>query len=386
MLVVNFVLVVFLALKNTPLAILSAYSYERLNGLHQIAGYTTFIYLVLHASMYTNAFLLLGMRAYLQMPSITAGIVAAFGFLGVIFSGAIVRLVWYEIFFVTHVLCFLMALIGASYHQPDLARNGLLIMLILIAVMWATDRLVRGSRMLFRSVNNHATLEPLPDGGTKIIIAKKPMGAVAGKHCFVWIPAIRKFESHPFTIAGTEPMEFVVNARDGFTRDLHEYAAAKPGAKLTASVDGPYGTFPDPITFDKVVLIAGGSGATFTFGLAVNMLERMDAASTKSIVFIWIVKKHGESDSNSCFLTTHLQYPSSFILNKRRLPSDGVFSLVPFYWTVVALQYVYPVPDTSTPASLSHDLQADISLALQKTSRGSQTTSKPSAHTHAHQR
>lgn len=38
---------VFLALKNTPLAILTAYSYERLNSLHQIAGYTTLLYTIL---------------------------------------------------------------------------------------------------------------------------------------------------------------------------------------------------------------------------------------------------------------------------------------------------------------------------------------------------
>ena len=38
---------VFLALKNTPLAILTAYSYERLNSLHRIAGYTTLVYTIL---------------------------------------------------------------------------------------------------------------------------------------------------------------------------------------------------------------------------------------------------------------------------------------------------------------------------------------------------
>ncbi|KAF3760842.1 hypothetical protein M406DRAFT_343011 [Cryphonectria parasitica EP155] len=302
MLCANFCLVVFLALKNTPLALLSAYSYERLNGLHQIAGYTTFVFLVLHASMYTNYFLSDNETKIFEGGSVRAGIVAGFGFLGVVFSATVVRHIWYEAFLVMHVVCFLIALISASYHQHELS-SGLLVIFSVIAGLWGADRLVRGSRMLFGSINNHAVIEPLPDGGTKILLAKRPLGAVPGKHCFVWIPAIRKFESHPFTIAATEPMEFVVNAYDGFTRDLHSYAAANPGAKLMASVDGPYGTFPDPMSFDKVVLIAGGSGATFTFGLAVNMLERMGPDSTKTIVFIWAVKKH----DNLSWFADHLQ-------------------------------------------------------------------------------
>lgn len=284
----NFVVVVFLALKNTPLAVLTAYSYERLNGLHQIAGYTTFAYLVLHAALYTDYFLDMGLDYYYQRSSIIAGIVAGFGFLLVVASGVIVRRVWYEIFFALHVAGFLMALVGAFFHQPELAS-----IFAVVAAVWAADRLVRGGRMLARSFNNHATLEALPHGGTKIIVAKTPLGAKPGKHCYVWIPQVRALESHPFTIAATAPVEFVVNAYDGFTRDLHEYAVAHPGARLRVSVDGPYGTFPDPMAFDRVVLIAGGSGATFTFGLAVNMLEKMGPESTKNITFIWAVKKHG---------------------------------------------------------------------------------------------
>lgn len=300
LLVANFCVVVFLALRNTPLAVLSAYSYERLNGLHQVAGYTTFVYLVLHASLYTNSFLAEGYTAILREESVKAGIVAGFAFLGLAFSGAVIRKFWYEAFFVIHVACFIIGLVTAANHQPDLAENGLLIMLAVIAGIWGADRLVRGSRMLFYSSNNYAVIEPLPHGGTKIVLTKKPHAAIPGKHCFVWIPAIRKFESHPFTIAATEPMEFVVNTYDGFTRDLHTYAVSNPGARLKVSVDGPYGTFPDPMSFDKVVLIAGGSGATFTFGLATNMLERMGPEAKKNIVFIWAVKQHGKSQSSYC--------------------------------------------------------------------------------------
>lgn len=289
----NFAIVVFLALKNTPLAFLSAYSYERLNGLHQVAGYTSFVYLVLHAAMYSHYFLINDRAEMLQTPSSIAGIVAGFAFLGVLVSAVVIRRIWYEAFYVSHILFFIVALICSAYHQPAL-EDGLIIIFALIAAMWGADRILRASRMCYRAVNNEAILEPLPNGGTKITLTKKPYGVVPGKHCFLWIPKIRLFEAHPFTVVASEPMEFVVNSYDGFTHDLRKYALSHPGVRLRASVDGPYGTFPDPLQYDKVVLIAGGSGASFTFGLAVNLLERMGPESLKNITFIWAVRKHGE--------------------------------------------------------------------------------------------
>ncbi|KAI3393953.1 hypothetical protein diail_3432 [Diaporthe ilicicola] len=297
----NFAIVVFLALKNTPLAFLSAYSYERLNGLHQIAGYTSFVYLILHAAMYTHYFLVNNRAEMLQTQSSIAGIIAGFAFLGVLVSAVIIRRIWYEVFYVSHITFFIVALICAAFHQPAL-EDGLIIIFALIAAMWGTDRLLRASRMWYRAVNNEATLEPLPNGGTKITLTKKPHGVVPGKHCFVWIPKIRLLESHPFTVVASEPMEFVVNSYDGFTRDLRKYAVDHPGSRLKASVDGPYGTFPDPLEYDKVVLIAGGSGASYTFGLAVNLLERMGPKSLKNITFIWAVRKH----DNLSWFSQHL--------------------------------------------------------------------------------
>jgi hypothetical protein len=48
MAITNVAFITFIALKNTPLAYLTAYSYGRLNPLHQIGGYTTVTYVFLH--------------------------------------------------------------------------------------------------------------------------------------------------------------------------------------------------------------------------------------------------------------------------------------------------------------------------------------------------
>lgn len=288
----NLCFVIFLALKNTPLAFLTAYSYERLNCLHQIAGYTTFTYIVLHASLYTAYFGGMGrLTTKYAESTMIAAIVAAFSVLSAVFSSTFLRRWWYELFYVVHIMSWMTAIVAIGFHQPKWTKRAI-VAVLLASSAWITDRLIRASRVLYYSFNNEATLHALPNGGTKIVMKKVPARAEAGKHCFVWIPAVRRFETHPFTIHRTNPVEFTVKAHNGFTSDLHKYALANPGKAVRASIDGPYGTFPDPMEFDKIVLIAGGGGATFTFGLAVNVLERMRDEAPKNVVFIWAVKKH----------------------------------------------------------------------------------------------
>ena len=45
--------------------------------------------------------------------------------------------------------------------------------------------------------------------------------------------------------------------------------------------------------YDKVVLVAGGTGATFTFGLAADMIWRLSPDSNKQIDFIWVSRHRG---------------------------------------------------------------------------------------------
>lgn len=100
---------------------------------------------------------------------------------------------------------------------------------------------------------------------------------------------------HPFTIVSTNPLELVVSANDGFTKDLLSFASQNPGYKLRASYDGPYGTIPNFIKFDHVVLIAGGSGASFTCGVALDLIRTARTSTTKSIVhFIWVIRERGK--------------------------------------------------------------------------------------------
>ncbi|KAI2623816.1 ferric reductase NAD binding domain-containing protein [Xylaria nigripes] len=285
----NFALVVFLALRNTPLAFLTAYSYERLNCLHRIAGYTMFVYIILHSSIYTYYNVHNGTPGALRREKIEAGMLAGFCLLIICLAGTFVRRVKYELFYIIHVTFFIVLMVAIGYHRPKLEKKTLIITL-LIASMWTYDKILRLGRLAINSINNEATVYPLTNGGTRVVFKKALPCAKPGKHCFIWLPGIRAFETHPFTIVATEPVELVISKNSGFTKALYEYALANPGGKLKASFDGPYGTFPDPTTYDKVVMIAGGSGATFTLGLVTNMMKRLAPESHMQVEFIWVVR------------------------------------------------------------------------------------------------
>ncbi|KAF9882381.1 ferric reductase transmembrane component 5 [Colletotrichum karsti] len=287
--IANIVFVIFLSLKNTPLGYLTAWSYERLNVLHQVAGYVTMALIIVHGATYSSYFIQANNAARLLVHEEIYGIAAGFTFLTLVLAGAIVRFWYYELFYILHVSFFIISMVLAGLHQPEMTKK-MLIATALGSALWMFDRLIRVLRVVYYSFNNTATLYPLPHGGTRVVLKKPPLLASSGEHCFLWIPKIRALEMHPFTIANMDPLEFVINSYDGFTRDLHEYATRNPGTTVKASVEGSYGTFPNPADYDKIVLVAGGSGASFTFGMALNLLKRITQGSKQSIVFVWMVK------------------------------------------------------------------------------------------------
>lgn len=292
--VANIVLTVFFSLKNTPLGYLTGVSYERLNILHRISGLTTFLLVVVHAASYSSVFLDQQNAARLRVREEIFGIVAGFSLLVVVMAALTLQRRRYELFYVLHVVFFVVSLVFISLHHPTAAER-VIIAMGLAAGMWFLDRLVRASRLVYHGINNTATLQPLPNGGTRVILNKRLLGANPGEHTFLWIPGIRRFETHPFTIARTEPLEFVVASQDGFTRDLHQYASKNPGAILRASVEGPYGQIPDPARYDRVVIFAGGSGGSFAFGSALRLLQASEDSDKRDVTLVWSMRSSGQS-------------------------------------------------------------------------------------------
>ena len=295
--ILNVCFITFLALKNTPLAFLTAYSYESLNPLHQIGGYTAIICAYLHVILQCVYFHQENMLSELRETEQFYGMTAVAAFFVILVTAIAVRKLRYELFYIIHITMYILIIVMIALHRPEFATKTVIITIV-AGSMWGLDRILRGSRILYNSINNHATLHPLPNGGTRIVLRRSSSRTVPGTHCFLWIPKIRLIETHPFTIVSATPtsLDLVIAAYDGFTNDLHQYAVKSPGVSLRASIDGPYGALPNfAKVADKVILIAGGSGASFTFGVALDMIKKVSDSSNLSIDFIWTVREQGRS-------------------------------------------------------------------------------------------
>lgn len=182
-------------------------------------------------------------------------------------------------------------------HRPDLTTVGP-ILTIIAGSLWGLDRLYRSIKTSAYFLGNYATLTPLHDGTTKVTLHRPLPRARPGSHAFLWIPGVRFLERHPFTMISRAPnVEFIVKGRDGFTRALHRSACAHPavtGVRFRVSVEGPYGNPTDVLTggYEKLLLVAGGSGVTFTLGLALEWARRRRTPRDKGLLeFVWVVRE-----------------------------------------------------------------------------------------------
>ena len=252
--------------------------------------------MILHSANYVAALYSEGLQMYLMQPGQYAGAVAAFSFLFIGVSGVrFVRRPQYELFFILHVTLVTVILITALLHVKQINWTAM-IFVITAGGMWFADRSFRFSRWIYHGYGNSCTLIPLPEGATKVVM-RRPINARPGSHAFLWIPQVRVFQTHPFSLVSNDPAQFIVSAQNGFTKELHNLALQHPHQTFRAAVEGPYGNSPSTGDFDKVVLLVGGSGICFTLAMAMDWLKKLSASSnpTNTLDFIWTVKTKGES-------------------------------------------------------------------------------------------
>lgn len=118
---------------------------------------------------------------------------------------------------------------------------------------------------------------------------------------FLWLPSVRLFERNPFTMVSSSSPEFVIRVYDGFTRDLYSLAQQKLGQVFRCSMDVGYGQVPNFMDFDRAILVAGGSGASFTFAIALDLIEQLPSRNVSSpIGFLRVVRSLGKCACAQC--------------------------------------------------------------------------------------
>ncbi|KAH8880383.1 ferric reductase like transmembrane component [Thozetella sp. PMI_491] len=318
-----------LALKSlNPFAFVFRTSHERVNRWHRVLGRLTYALLSMHALLYLNFFFQMGTlgEKLTSSKTVILGVICfvAFSLLNTT-ALRMVRSLSYRLFFITHLLVVLVGPPLVIFHT----RRSTVFMAEAILAFIAD--LV--SRKL-DTVTSQATLESIPGTSLVKISATVPYSKLnrfrehPGSHIYLNLPAaarpsanpasssflVFEFLHNPFTVASVDEqnngLTLVARHLSGpMTTALARLAqagkhigggdsdAVYDESRIPINLEGPYGVrslFPQLTSgeYDRVLLVAGGVGATFTVPIYRSLLQ--DNPNAK-VEMVWAVRGAGDA-------------------------------------------------------------------------------------------
>lgn len=320
-------LVILLAGKNNIVGWLTGVGYEKLNWLHRWVARILFLTVTIHMGFWFTDWARYDyIKVKLKTDVITQRGFSAWCILLwiVLSSMAPIRRWNYEFFFIQHIVTYIGFLAAVYLHLPAEVKVYVWIPIGLVIF----DRLVRTLYVMYNNLSLFhpnarrngilackATFQPLGSEATRIIINKPPIKWKAGQHVYLACHSISPLQSHPFSIASLPEdgrMEFLIKSKKGTTKRFFAHAEKHQNlplsmteipasSKVIALIDGPYGHMRPLRQFDSILLMAGGSGSTFTMPLMREIVARWKdeepskwnipgGAATKYVRFIWVIK------------------------------------------------------------------------------------------------
>jgi Ca2+-binding EF-hand superfamily protein len=265
---------------------------------HKLVGQVMFAFALVHTGAHLYNYSLTEHTIQWHLTETMAGLSGAIllAVFAVMWLGAqafIRRGGWFEVFAVTHTLYF--AWFGLMlWHGPRFWK-----WFWLPGAAYLLERVTRARHHKFRT--KIVNVQTYPSGVTNLQI-ERPEGFDyrPADYMFVRVPAVSRFEWHPFTISSSpdDPMlglhvRSLGNwSRALFSRMLHFQERRTAFRPMPIVLDGPYGT-PSTHIFQSThaVLIAAGIGATpFASILRTIQLRRLKAEpmSLRKVHFIWL--------------------------------------------------------------------------------------------------
>ncbi|GJE95644.1 ferric reductase family protein [Phanerochaete sordida] len=281
------------ATKVNFVGLLTGVSHERLQAFHRWTALFMYITSLLHTFPFIVTNIDMGdmVVMYKTSPFYWSGIVALIPQTWLVFmSWGIIRSRYYEVFKKLHFIATGIFMVALFIHC-DFRLTSWDYFWAALAI-YCTAWLIQ----LFRTLYNSAfglpyTLEQLSDPHLVQLTIAAPARFrwAPGQHVFVRIlaaPSLLPFSTHPFTIANvpaeargdTHDVQLVFRVRRGLTKALQELALSSPRGRLF--LDGPYGGLPVSLRgYDRVYLLASGSGATFTVPLLIDLARGFGTGS-----------------------------------------------------------------------------------------------------------
>ena len=285
----------------SPIQYLTRMSHEELNPYHRLLGRIIITFMALHASMYLNFYVQKGLLLKrIQDRDVILGLTAISSAL-LIGTTALSRIRdWnYRLFFYLHVSLSI-ALLPILYlhvsHLRIYILESVLIYVLLILQRNVSQAPVNSTVTRLPETNLLSITIPLTEA-----LAKRTYKP--GQHLYLGFPSLpQKLRINPFSIANPDPysdkhLHLVARTLSGTTAMLADLGSQPQPTPLL--IEGPYGSvknFPDLTSYDRVLLVAGGVGATFTFPLYCDLLQRFAKEGISPPVrFVWSVRAKADA-------------------------------------------------------------------------------------------
>lgn len=307
---------------------LTRLSHEQLKASHQILGRIVFLFLILHAVFYFNFFVLSGfLSKRIKDWDVIWGIICIILFSAISTTAlGFVRRKNYRVFYMSHIAIANFIILPLYLHVSHIR--------IFVYEIIAVEAL----HLIFRALRlkiHQGTIRILP--GTNLVQIRIPLPSKssalqwhAGQHVYLSRPWgkpktpklyeqwIMTNKTNPFTVASlpAKDKELLLIARtlNGNTKHLADLARTLsqggsgvqmlPTAGgdipiLPIAIEGPYGAstrLPDLSDYDRVLLVAGGVGATFIMPIYRSIIDFHDPTPAGTqIRCIWAVQKLAET-------------------------------------------------------------------------------------------
>lgn len=287
-------------------------SHEEVNRWHRVLGRITYFLLCLHGALYVNYYI----QTAVLVQRLTSSIVVILGVAALIgmtllttTAISVVRKYSYRVFFITHLLVAL-ALPPIIFFHVHHARVYMVEALLVFIIDFAARKLT--------TTTAEAKLELIHGTDLVKIVAKVPQTFAArfrdfpGSHVYVSIPATSRsgtlkmryeFIFNPFTVASlseeSHELTLVTRQLKGpMSRAFGNLAkTSTSGARVPLSIEGPYGhsRYISSVLADhadRVLLVAGGVGATFVLPIYHYITAEYPAIR---VDLVWAVRAAGEA-------------------------------------------------------------------------------------------
>lgn len=281
-------------------------SHEELNPYHRFLGRILIAFFSTHALMYLNFFIQSSILANrFRDRDVSLGILAITMLL-ILGTTTLtkIRNYSYRAFFTLHVVLSISLLPILYFHVSHL-RIYILESAAIYVVL-----------ILQRNISSTPTLATISDLPSSSLLSvslqpKAPLKlpkSIPGQHVYLSFPSsadapLNKLRLNPFTIANLPTkdgnMRLIIRPLSGTTNLLSKLAETHARRQpIPIIIEGPYGSasyWPDLLkSYDRILLVAGGVGATFTLPIYRSLLQNLSQGSpTLSSKFrsIWSVRE-----------------------------------------------------------------------------------------------